>query len=181
MAESIAPSASTASAAPTDSAAFIERMGLFWDSEGLPRIAGRLFGLLFLQSGECSLDDMAAALGVSKASVSTDIRRLQAMGFVERTSRPGDRRDYYAIARGVTVNMVALRRARIERFRDAIFGAASLEETHPVVRDRLRIMEIAHRHIVAALDGIVEELEANALDQSMHATSETAPQETSRK
>ena len=164
------------SATSTESAAFIERMGLFWESEGLPRIAGRLFGLLFLQSEECSLDEMAAALGVSKASVSTDIRRLERMGFVERISRPGDRRDYYAIARGVTANMVALRRVKIERFRDALFDAASLEASHPAVRDRLRIMEIAHRHIVAALDAIVEELEANALDGSPN----PEPQETTR-
>ncbi|HEY0971020.1 MAG TPA: MarR family transcriptional regulator [Gemmatimonadales bacterium] len=155
---------------------FIERMGLFWESEGLPRIAGRLFGFLFLQSEECSLDEMAAALGVSKASVSTDIRRLEQMGFVERVSRPGDRRDYYAIARGVTTNMIALRRAKIERFRAAIFSAAPLEETHPIVHDRLRTMEVVHRHMAAALDAIVEELEADSLDGAVT----RAPQETTR-
>ncbi len=161
---------------PPDSADFIERMGLFWESEGLPRIAGRLFGLLFLQSGECSLDEMAESLGVSKASVSTDIRRLERMGFVERIGRPGDRRDYYSIARGVTARMVALRRAKIERFRDALFDAASLQDSHPAVRDRLRVMEIAHRHVAAALDAIVEELEANSLDLAP----EPASQETTR-
>lgn len=164
------------STASTDSAAFIERMGLFWETERLPRIAGRLFGFLFLRSDDCSLDEMAEALGVSKASVSTDIRRLEGMGFVQRIVRPGDRRDYYAIAQGVTANMVALRRDKIERFRDALFDAASLQDSHPAVRDRLRVMEIAHRHIVAALDAIVEELEANSLDLAP----QSAPQETTR-
>src|SRR5687767_1293747 len=79
-------------------ARFIERMGLFCEADGLPRIAGRIFGFLLLQPDECSLDDIADALGVSKASVSNDTRRLQQLGLLARVGRPGDRRDYYAVA-----------------------------------------------------------------------------------
>ena len=39
---------------------FVERMGLVSEADGLPRIAGRIFGYLLLTTGECSLDDLAA-------------------------------------------------------------------------------------------------------------------------
>jgi DNA-binding transcriptional regulator GbsR (MarR family) len=77
---------------------FIERFGLMFEQEGFPRIAGRVTAFLLVSPGAQSLDEIAEALGVSKASVSTDARRLEAKGLVTRTSRPGDRRDYYEFA-----------------------------------------------------------------------------------
>ena len=77
---------------------FIERFGLMFEQEGFPRIAGRVTAFLLVSSGPQSLDEIADALGVSKASVSTDARRLEAKGLIARTSRPGDRRDYYEFA-----------------------------------------------------------------------------------
>lgn len=77
---------------------FVERSGLIAEREGFSRIAGRIFGLLLLSPVELSLEEIAERLSVSRASVSTEARRLQDHGIVERTSRPGDRRDYYHIA-----------------------------------------------------------------------------------
>lgn len=141
---------------------FVERMGLFWESEGLPRIAGRLFGFLVLQSEPCSLDEMATSLAVSKASVSTDVRKLEQVGLVERHTRPGDRRDYYAIPPDMPARLVVLRRAAIDRFRDCLLGASDSTVTEPVVRDRLRSLEVVHRHIASALDAIAAEFETAA-------------------
>ncbi|MBA2573067.1 MAG: hypothetical protein H0V06_08480, partial [Gemmatimonadetes bacterium] len=50
---------------------FVERMGLFFEDDGHPRIAGRMFGFMLLSPEPCSLDDLAEQLQVSKASVST--------------------------------------------------------------------------------------------------------------
>ena len=77
---------------------FVERSGLIAEREGFSRIAGRIFGLLMLSPVELSLEEIAERLSVSRASVSTEARRLQDHGIVERTSRPGDRKDYYHIA-----------------------------------------------------------------------------------
>ena len=59
---------------------FIERMGLALESDGLPRIAGRIFGLLLVSEDARSLDDLAAELRVSKGSVSTNARLLEQRG-----------------------------------------------------------------------------------------------------
>jgi DNA-binding transcriptional regulator GbsR (MarR family) len=74
---------------------FIEAFGGYFTQYGLPRIAGRLLGLVLVVEGPLTLDDMAAALDVSRASISTNVRLLESIGFMERVTVPRDRRDYY--------------------------------------------------------------------------------------
>ena len=57
-------------------------MGVALESDGLPRIAGRIFGLLLVSEDARSLDDLAAELRVSKGSVSTNARLLEQRGLV---------------------------------------------------------------------------------------------------
>ena len=63
----------------------------------MPRIAGQVFGLLTLREHALSLDEIADELKVSKASASTNSRLLTRMGVIERTSKAGDRRDFYRL------------------------------------------------------------------------------------
>jgi biotin operon repressor len=74
---------------------FIESFGGYFTQYGLPRIAGRLLGLMLVVDHPLTLDDMAAALGASRASISTNIRLLESVGFVDRVTVPKDRRDFY--------------------------------------------------------------------------------------
>jgi DNA-binding MarR family transcriptional regulator len=91
---------------------FIERMGLAAETDGLSRIAGRLFGALLLSEEPRSLDDLAESLGVSKASASVDARRLLDRGVAERVGKPGDRRDYYQLAPDFFARLTRHRLAR---------------------------------------------------------------------
>jgi DNA-binding MarR family transcriptional regulator len=50
---------------------------------------------LYLWDGECSLDQIAEDLGLSKATVSVSARQLEHLGTIRRTWREGDRRKYY--------------------------------------------------------------------------------------
>lgn len=77
---------------------FIERMGLSAEADGLPRIAGRIFGFFIIHGGPCSLSELAEALQVSRGSISTNARLMSGLGVIERVSRPGDRQDYYRLA-----------------------------------------------------------------------------------
>jgi DNA-binding transcriptional regulator GbsR (MarR family) len=124
---------------------FIERMGLALESDGLPRIAGRIFGLLLVSEDARSLDELAGELRVSKGSVSTDARLLEQRGVVERISRPGDRRDYYRVQPDLFSHTMAQRLARWERFHEAI-GAArtSLPILSREVLERLEEYEEAY-------------------------------------
>lgn len=79
-------------------ARLVERFGILADHAGMSRIAGRIIGLLIQHPGDFSIDEIAHQLAVSRASVSTEARRLLDAGVVERVGRPGDRKDYYQIS-----------------------------------------------------------------------------------
>jgi DNA-binding transcriptional regulator GbsR (MarR family) len=124
---------------------FIERMGLVHETDGLPRIAGRIFGLLLISEGARSLDDLACELRVSKGSVSTNARLLEQRGILERLCRPGDRRDYYRVPPDLFTQTMAQRLARWQRFHEVIGAArATLPIRSPEVLDRLEEYEAAY-------------------------------------
>jgi DNA-binding MarR family transcriptional regulator len=126
---------------------FIERMGMLSEEDGLPRIAGRIFALLLITPGSCSLDEIAESLGVSKASVSTDTRRLAQAGLIERLSRPGERRDYYQIG-PLGLRIALERRVRgLERFTELLTGAITLPLQSPEVETRLQQWLAVHNEV----------------------------------
>lgn len=125
------------------------------EAEGLPRIAGRIFGFLLVHPGPCSLDDLSTELGVSKASISVDARRLEALGYLERISRHADRRDYYAISTDVFTRSLELRLDRFRQFRALIDHARTLRISSAEVRVRLNDLEAAYDVAVKAIEGAV--------------------------
>lgn len=127
---------------------FVERMGLTLESEGLPRIAGRIFGLLLVSEDPHSLDHLAAELRVSKGSVSTNARLLEQRGLLERVCRPADRRDYYSVPPDLFVHTMAQRLARWQRFHEVIGAArATLPIRSPEVRHRLEAYEQDYTYV----------------------------------
>ncbi|MCG8352640.1 MAG: MarR family transcriptional regulator, partial [Chloroflexales bacterium] len=88
---------------------FIENMGLYYENQGVPRIGGRILGLLLMTVQQLSAEHIAATLAVSRSSVSTNIRLLLASGLVEKVAFPGDRRDYYRFAPSAWERAIMLR------------------------------------------------------------------------
>ena len=139
---------------------FTDRMGMLFEAEGQPRIAGRIFGYLLVSDDPRSLDQLAAALGVSKASVSTNARMLAEKGVLERVCRPGDRHDYYGVAPDLFSRTMAERLKRWQRFTHAVGEA---RRTLPIrserVRARLRGYETAYAYMVEAIGHAVDRWE----------------------
>jgi DNA-binding transcriptional regulator GbsR (MarR family) len=134
---------------------FVERVGMLTETEGLPRIAGRIYGLLLMTPGECSLDEMADSLGVSKASISTDARRLEDAGIVVRSSRPGDRRDYYAIAPDALRQSLERKLRGLRQFREILQDARTIPGAAEV-RDRLDEWDAWYEDAVEVLTLLLE-------------------------
>jgi DNA-binding transcriptional regulator GbsR (MarR family) len=132
---------------------FVERLGLQVEAEGFPRIAGRMIGYLLLQDEPSSLDELAEKLQVSKASVSTNARALERLGYVERHSVPGDRRDYYMIVDEPWVQLMAsIRdqfRSRVELFED---NRTALPAELEAGRRRLAAWQKYFTHLVEQVD-----------------------------
>jgi predicted transcriptional regulator len=74
---------------------FIENLARYFESYGIPRIGGRILGLLLVSNEPLSAENIAATLKVSRASVSTNLRFALHSGLAEKISFPGDRTTYY--------------------------------------------------------------------------------------
>ena len=70
----------------------LSRISEFW---GYSRAMGGLYAALYLSPDPISLDDLVPIVGVTKGSISTNIRALEQLGMVHRHLRTGDRKDYY--------------------------------------------------------------------------------------
>ncbi len=75
---------------------FVEDTGLFFEQMGLPRMAGRILGVLLISDPEAqSIPDLAQSLTASKSAISSITRLLTEVGLIERVASPIPRRVYY--------------------------------------------------------------------------------------
>jgi DNA-binding transcriptional regulator GbsR (MarR family) len=136
---------------------FVERMGVMLEADGVPRIAGRIFGFLLVHAGAYSLDELAEQLRVSKASVSTNARLLEQLGVVERTAAPGDRRDYYQMESDAWERMLRVAQRKWEGMRRVLRDAEeSLPAEMGVGRSRLRKAERFHLLLAEESERLLE-------------------------
>ncbi|HEY4306111.1 MAG TPA: MarR family transcriptional regulator [Gemmatimonadaceae bacterium] len=134
-------------------ATFIDRMGIAAETDGMSPIAGRLYALLLLSDDPRSLDELADALGVSKASVSTDARRLLERGIVERVAKPGDRRDYYELSPDSFARIIE---ARVTRWRRMQLLANDVrdqaDKVSAIVRKRIDAIDEVEASVITPIE-----------------------------
>jgi DNA-binding transcriptional regulator GbsR (MarR family) len=71
----------------------LSQISRFW---GFPKGMGAIFGVLYLSPTPLSLDEIVNETGLTKGAISTEIRALARMGLVHRSTKLGDRKDYYS-------------------------------------------------------------------------------------
>ena len=121
---------------------FIEQMGVITQTDGGPRIAGRIFGLLLAEGRPFGLNEMAERLQISKASASTNARLLLGSGMLHLTARAGDRQDYYELGAdpyGRMIDTISV------RMREASIRVREAEVLFPDPQDpaRQRVRKLA--------------------------------------
>jgi DNA-binding transcriptional regulator GbsR (MarR family) len=145
-----------ASRDPLCLSSFVERAGCVCERDGLPRIAGRILGLLLVSAEPLALDAIAERLGVSRASVSTDARRLVEQGVLERVGRPGDRKDYYRMAADSPQRSLEQRLGAVRQFLALLDDAQRLPEQDPEVRERLQETAALYREVMLATTAVLD-------------------------
>jgi DNA-binding transcriptional regulator GbsR (MarR family) len=70
----------------------LSQISRFW---GFPRGMGAIFGVLYLSPAPLSLDELVERTGLTKGAISTEVRSLARIGLVHRSTKLGDRKDYY--------------------------------------------------------------------------------------
>jgi DNA-binding MarR family transcriptional regulator len=77
--------------------AFVEEMGQALASYGMTPMAGRVWGwLLICDPPEQTAADLAEALQASRGAISGTARMLTTAGMIRRSTRRGDRREYFS-------------------------------------------------------------------------------------
>jgi DNA-binding transcriptional regulator GbsR (MarR family) len=71
----------------------LSQISRFW---GFPKGMGAIFAVLYLSPTPLSLDEIMHETGLTKGAISTEIRVLARIGLVHRSTRLGDRKDYYS-------------------------------------------------------------------------------------
>ncbi len=70
----------------------LSQISRFW---GFPKGMGAIFAVLYLSPTPLPLDEIVSETGLTKGAISTEIRALARMGLVHRSTKLGDRKDYY--------------------------------------------------------------------------------------
>ena len=77
--------------------AFVEEMGQVLASYGMTPMAGRMWGwLLICEPPEQTAAEIADALQASRGAISGTARILATAGMIKRSTRRGDRREYFS-------------------------------------------------------------------------------------
>jgi DNA-binding transcriptional regulator GbsR (MarR family) len=119
---------------------FVEEMGRFLGGIGMTPMAGRMWGyLLICEPPEQTAAQIAEALQASRGSVSGTARLLAGPGLIRRTTRRGDRKEYFSAPAEALDSMLASAGAIYRQMREiAERGLAVTEGRAPESRARLQ-------------------------------------------
>lgn len=116
----------------------VETFSLIFERFGFQRMAGRIFALMLLRDDPyVTQAQLAEELKASQGSISTMIRLLEQLGFVERVSLPGYRRDRYRLTGDPLVEMTVRRLEGAKQMIAIIESARSSNHVGPNADARL--------------------------------------------
>lgn len=140
---------------------FVEELAILLETEGLPRMAGRIFGrLLVCEPPERTAAQLARELRASGGSISTMTRLLVGSGLVERVSRAGERADRFRITPESLAGLMHAATGRVVRMRRLVGRGLSLAAEDPdASRDRLEEFHDLYVFFEKALPALVKEWE----------------------
>ena len=142
-------------------AEFVEQMGLILQAEGLPRIAGRIMGLMIMHGGPFGFNELAERLSVSRASVSTNTRLLEDLEIVERTTTPGDRQDYFRLSRQPYARLLRGVVRRMRRAREVVDDTQmALPEDMSGAQERLEELDAFYETLIENFEKVVDDWDA---------------------
>jgi DNA-binding transcriptional regulator GbsR (MarR family) len=140
---------------------FVEDISLYFEQMGLPRMAGRVLGVLLISDPlEQSLNDLCEVLQAGKSSISTTTRLLIQMGLIERVPSPVPRRLYFRFTPGGWVTFMRMRlRLMASLHQIAERGLELLQDKEPALRARLQEAHDMFSLIEDRLPAVLEHIE----------------------
>jgi DNA-binding transcriptional regulator GbsR (MarR family) len=150
-----------------DEVHFVEDIGLFFEQMGMPRMAGRILGVLLISDPPVqSINDLVEKLGASKSSISIMARFLVERGLIERVPGPALRQDYYQFRSGGWITYIRQWLGLISALHEITErGVALLDGKPSQLRERLLDAHDLFSTIEQRFPVILEELERERADR----------------
>jgi DNA-binding transcriptional regulator GbsR (MarR family) len=136
-------------------------MGLRYEEDGLPPMAGRVAGwLLVCDPPHQTAGELAEVLGASAGSVSSMTRLLIQCGLVERVAVPGQRAATFRIRPQVPLEIMRRWLDGQTRKREILEGGlAALADAPPHQRERLEEQHRFHRFLEREVPLLIDRFE----------------------
>lgn len=146
----------------------INELSLSFETEGFSPLCGKIYTLLVFAAEPLSLQQIADALGVSKAAVSVQARMLERGAMCQKLAVGNDRKDYYYIPDNFSLTVIhdATRKIKEmgDRMADTIESLNKLDHVKPDEKAeyeaaKRRFAEIYELYsiIIARFEGLEEE------------------------
>lgn len=138
--------------------AFVEEMGQALASYGMTPMAGRMWGwLLICEPPEQTAADLAEALQASRGAISGTARLLTTAGMIRRTTRRGDRREYFSAPPEALDTFVEDAGRIYRHFREiAERGLAAIADRPPESRARLEELRSVFAFIEVEVPAVLD-------------------------
>lgn len=142
---------------------FIEGFAEGYANFGQPRLMGRIMAELLLSSKPLSLDEITEELGVSKGPVSSEARKLEMLGTVEKIVRRGSKRVFYQPVEDSFATALARNLNLMDKNREVaahFLENAPAAEMDPAVLERVTEMERFYTLLIDKINIFQEEWKA---------------------
>jgi len=141
---------------------FIEDISLYFEQMGLPRMAGRILGVLLISNPpEQSMADLCEVLQASKSAISTTTRLLTEMGLIERVPSAKPREVAFQFKPGGWLVFMRMRlRLMASLHQIAERGLELLKDEPPALRERLQEAHDMFSLIEEQLPALLKRVEA---------------------
>ncbi len=128
--------------------------------DGLPRISGKILGLLLIEPGPFSFGEIAERLGVSRGSVSTNTRLLENLRVIDRVSKMGERGDYFQLAKDPYAKLLQGVSQRMEKSISVLKETRkALPETWETPQSRLLDLEKFYSEYLKSTTALISQLQ----------------------
>jgi hypothetical protein len=141
---------------------FVEAFAQMLSQQGLPRMAGRMWAwLLICDPPQQTAAQLATELHASRGTISDTARLLHNAGLISRTTRPGDRREYFSVPPGAVRTLMQGRLPGVIAMRRlADEGLQLLADKSPAQRTRLQEVRDVYAFFERELPAMLEQFES---------------------
>ena len=154
---------------PTEDQRFAEEMGQTFDRWSLPRMAGRVWGILLVsEEPALSSQDLADRLHASAGSISTATRYLLDHRLIERVRRPGERKEFFRFDPTSTYAMFQQRIDAVAGMHRIFEIAEPRFEDRPVATARLAQMHDFYEWMELQLRALMREWRSQHTERADH-------------